>query len=431
MYPAPAGELSVLVAAQLLLHRFSQGAPNLTVGIVTADTTRAARTWESLRIATTGSREPVAEVFPCFRAGPEGESPLGHRKIPGIIVGRRERDWRVDVLIEDHLAGPVIGDRGLPTIGLYADPLDPVLSQLANAGEPMWGWDDAELAAWNSMLEIHTEGTVAFSVAHERLECMARGTEVVIEVARHPEAEEAIARLREDMRLLREFAGSNPSRHVRKGMSVAWHHLSTLVSLPTTPTYFDHFAGVPPLAARHSQFEHEMASWANSLTGDIGEVASVLASDMADLRAALDRGNPLADVAVTFGSENPRGLLIVRNHTATRAFLGSMEDAGLPVRAQVTSMGRIHREGTWQRAVALGAPRRWDWHRLGLGYCSDLHLAVLGDADARSCRWGIGAFRDARRRWAGLSIRSATWRAVVGTEPPPVPVTGTEDCRRR
>ena len=390
VYPAPAGELSVLVAAQLLLHRFSLRAPNLTVGIVTADTTRAARTWESLRIATTGSREPVAEVFPCFRAGPEGESPLGHRKIPGVIIGRRVRDWQVDVLIEDHLAGPVIGNRQLPTIGLYADPLDPALGKLAGAGEPMWGWDNAELAAWNSTLEVHTEGTVAFSVAHERLDCMARGTEVLIEVARHPEAEEAIARLREDMRLLREFAGSNPSRHVSKGMSVAWHHLSTLVSLPTTPTYFDHFAGVPPWAARATaSFEHEMASWANGLTGDIGEVASVLASDMGDLRAALDRGNPLAEVAATFASENPDGLLIVRNHTAARAFLDSMEDAGVAVRAQVTSMGRIHREGTWQRAVALGAPRRWDWHHLDSGIASDLHVAVLGDADARSCQWGV------------------------------------------
>ena len=52
------------------------------MGIVTADTTMAARTWNALRIATTGAREPIAEVFPCYRAGPEGES-------PGVVVDSR------------------------------------------------------------------------------------------------------------------------------------------------------------------------------------------------------------------------------------------------------------------------------------------------------------------------------------------------------
>ena len=67
VYPAPAGQVAVLLAAELLLHQFVHGNRESSLGIVTADTTMAARTWNALRIATTGAREPIAEVFPCFR----------------------------------------------------------------------------------------------------------------------------------------------------------------------------------------------------------------------------------------------------------------------------------------------------------------------------------------------------------------------------
>jgi hypothetical protein len=107
VYPAPAGQLGVLLSAQLLLHRFVQGARSSSLGLVTADTTTAARTWEALRIATLGSREPLTDVFPSFRAGPEGESPVMGRTFQGVIVGQRCLGWPVDYLIVDHLAGPV------------------------------------------------------------------------------------------------------------------------------------------------------------------------------------------------------------------------------------------------------------------------------------------------------------------------------------
>ncbi len=55
VYPAPAGQLGVLLAAQLLLQRFVRGAEPASLGLVTADTTRPTRTWEALRIATPGA----------------------------------------------------------------------------------------------------------------------------------------------------------------------------------------------------------------------------------------------------------------------------------------------------------------------------------------------------------------------------------------
>ena len=53
VYPAPAGQLAVLLAAQLLLQRFIRRQRPSSLGLVTADTTSATRTWEALRIATT------------------------------------------------------------------------------------------------------------------------------------------------------------------------------------------------------------------------------------------------------------------------------------------------------------------------------------------------------------------------------------------
>src|SRR5262245_22649331 len=61
--PAPAGQVAVLIGAQLLLRQFIEGNRSSSVGIVTADTTMAARTWNAVRIATIGDRPPLSDVF--------------------------------------------------------------------------------------------------------------------------------------------------------------------------------------------------------------------------------------------------------------------------------------------------------------------------------------------------------------------------------
>ena len=149
VYPAPAGQLGVLLAAQLLLHRLIQGRRSSSLGLVTADTTAAARTWEALRIATTGSREPLTEVFPCFRAGPEGEAPAQGRALQGLIVGQRCLGWPVDYLVVDHLAGPVTVRGEARTIEVFSDPLDPALVRAERESRLIWGWSEPDLARWN------------------------------------------------------------------------------------------------------------------------------------------------------------------------------------------------------------------------------------------------------------------------------------------
>jgi len=425
VYPAPAGQLGVLLAAQLLLQRFVRGRRPAALGLVTADTTRATRTWEELRIATTGSREPLTSVFPCLRAGPEGESPVQGRGFEGLIVGQRCIDWPVDYLVVDHLAGPVTVHGDARTIEVFSDPLDSALRRAESAGRSIWGWSEPDLARWNRELEVRRPHTVPFSVASGRLEAIEHGVDVRITVVHHPDAEAAIRSVRDDLRLLRRSLHDRTNRHVERGLSTAWHHLATLTSLPCTPRRFDQFCGLPPWAARAtSTFEPELTAWARTLTGDLGEYATVLASDIGDLRAALDRGNPLETALFEASRETTETLVVTRTRTASRALLdalGTDPGAGGVRSLTVCPIGRLHREGTWPRAVMVGEPSPWDWHRLLSGLSTDVDVLAIGEDAARGCATMIRAVRSADDHWGSDEVRGRTWRHLLGTDPPPAP----------
>jgi len=425
VYPAPAGQLGVLLAAQLLLQRFVRGRRPSSLGLVTADTTTATRTWEALRIAAPGSREPLTNVFPCLRAGPEGESPVQSRGFEGLIVGQRCLSWPVDYLVVDHLAGPVTVNGDARTIEVFSDPLDPALRRAESEGRSIWGWSEPDLARWNRELEVRRDHTVPFSVASDRLEAIAHGVDVRITVVHHTQAEAAIGRVREDLRLLRASLPDRTNRHVERGLSTAWHHLTTLTSLPCTPKRFDQFCGLPPWAARAtSTFEPELTAWARTLTGDLAEYATVLASDIGDLRAALDRGNPLEESLFEASRDTTETLVVTRTRTASRALLdalGSDPDAGGVRSLTVCPIGRLHREGTWPRAVMVGEPSPWDWHRLLSGLSTDVDILAIGEAAARECATMVRAVRAAGDHWGSDDVRGRTWRHLLGTDPPPAP----------
>jgi hypothetical protein len=432
VYPAPAGGVAVLLAAQLLLRQFQldrgdrAGASQLSLGLVTADPTMAERTWKQLRIATAGDRVPIDEVFGCFRAGPDGESPVGGRRFTGIIIGQACVRWPVRYLVVDHLAGLVRVAAEQSSVEIFADPLDRGIARDEERGRLVWGWSEADLMRWNQELEVRRDYTVPFSIAEDRLRTMAAGVDVSVAVARHPEAEAAIRRAREDLRLLRAMTpAAKSNRNVERGMSAAWHHLTTLASLPCEPRRFDRFAGLPPWAARATRtFESELSAWATTLHDDMREVATILASDIADLRAALDRGNPLETVVRAAADTGTPTLVVTRTRTASRALLDALgaDPDGSGVGAlTMCAIGRLHRQGTWSRALMIGEPSPWDWHRLLSGLASDLTVAPLGEDAAKECASMVSAVREARERWGGTQVRARTWRALVGADPPPPP----------
>ena len=430
VYPAPAGTVAVLLAAQLLLGRFlatrgARGAPSPSLGLVTADPTMAERVWKQLRIATLGDRAPIDEVFACFRAGPDGESPVGGRRFTGIIIGQACAGWPVDCLVVDHLAGLVSVPSGQASVEVFADPLDPALRRAEHDGRLLWGWADSDLARWNDALEVHRDHTVPFSVATERLSAIAHGVDVTISVAHHADAEAALARVREDLRLLRVLTPERSNRHVERGLSAAWHHLSTLTSLACEPGRFDRFAGLPPWAARATRtFEPELTAWARTLDGDQAEIATLLASDIGDLRAALDTVNPLGSALAELAGGDTAALVVTKTKTASRALLdalGADPDASAVGPLSVCAIGRLHRHGTWPRAVVVGEPAPWDWHRILSGLSIEVTVLALGEASGRTCAASVDSVRAARERWGSPEIRGRTWRTLLGTDPPPAP----------
>ena len=430
VYPAPAGSVAVLLSAQLLLRQFLvaqevRGAPSPSLGLVTADPTMAERIWRQLRIATLGDRAPIDEVLGCFRAGPDGESPVGGRRFTGIIIGQACAGWPVDYLVVDHLAGLVTVATGQASVEVFADPLDPALAAADHDGCLIWGWADSELARWNADLEVRRNHTVPFSVATERLSAIARGVDVTVEIARHPEAEAALSRAREDLRLLRALTPDRSNRNVERGLSAAWHHLSTLTSLPCEPSRFDRFAGLPPWAARATRtFEPELTAWARTFDADRSEIATILASDIGDLRAALESGNPVGSALAELARGDTETLVVTKTRTASRALLDSLgtdPDAGAVGSLAVCAVGRLHRHGTWPRAVVVGEPAPWDWHRLLSGLSTEVTVLALGEASGQACATAVDNVRAARERWGGVEVRGRTWRALVGTDPPPAP----------
>jgi hypothetical protein len=432
VYPAPAGQVAVLLGAQLLLRQFVDGNRSSSVGIVTADTTMATRTWNALRIATTGDRPRVADVFPSYRAGPDGESPGGGRRLQGVVVGQVCKGWNVDHLIIDRLAGPVRVDTDRASIEVVADPTDPALQRAEDNGRAIWGWSEATLASGNA-LERRVGHTVPFSVASDRLETLAGGVSVRIDLARHPSAEAAIVRAREDLRLLRTMSPRGQDRNVERGLSIAWHHLTTLCSLPCRPSRFDRFGGLPPIAARPTRtFAVELSTWAATLDEDRSEIASVLASDIADLRASLELGNPFEEMLRDLMHGDCETVIVTRTRTASQALLDALSlptTPGRNGRLTVTHIGGLHRAGTWPRAVFVGEPSPWDWHRVLSGIAPVVDVFCLGENFARGCARQVEATRGAQDHWGSDGVRGHAWRRIVGGAPPTA--SASDGSRRR
>ena len=424
VYPSPAGEVSVLLAAQILITRLLMNHASRSVGIVTSDTTTVVRTWNQLSFGRPGERVSVSEVFPCIRAGPNGEYPLRRRSFKGLLVGHQFVDWPCDTVIRDHIAGLAPGSPSVPTISIYGDPLDPSLDDIHKSAEPIWGWDASDVAILNTTQSMTQQHFAPFSVAADRFATIAGGLRTTIRVSRNKEAEDYSEALKDDLMTLSAMAGSNPPAQLRRGLGAAWHHQRMLQALPVRPTEFDLFAGIPPIAARSTAtYEPEMRAWARALGGEIGELAEIVSDDLADLRRALEDSPPFLAELARLVSEESETLIIVSNRTAARALvhkLGGDVRSSSVGRSQVVSMRTLHRTGTWGKAYVVGMPPRWDWHRLDSGLTEDLHLLMLGDKEAAWTRRSLKRLHEARSRWSSTDMRRRAWTRLVSSTVPPV-----------
>jgi hypothetical protein len=424
LYPAAAGDVSVLLAAQVLLHRFLRNSRSQSVGLVTAAPSDAVMWWRELAIVAPGNRASIADVFPPWRAEPDGSSPFGKARFRGLLVGKKCVDWRADLTIVDSLAGPVLAQIAGPSIYITADPLDRNLKAEAEKDGLIWGWSERILSLGNS-LAVETCRGSAFSLSSERLRAITAANEKSVIICYHPKAEKAFSNLREDLSVLSRAAEATTSRHVRVGLRLAWSYTSALAALPCRPSEFDRFAGLPPAAARAtSSFSDEITAWGNTLTGDIRDYALIVASDLSDLRAALEEDHPFHRALIDASRDPVRTLVVCRNRTSVRAFLtsvGQTSEANAFGSLTFLTYAHLHREGVWDRVLVVGPPPRAGWHRIDSGLSEDLRVLVIGDAEASRAEW---AFRDlgaARSRWSSAKMRDHVWRQLVDNDPPPAP----------
>jgi len=324
-------------------------------------------------------------------------------------------------VIVDHLAGHVRATPEVSTIRIFADPGDSELGRLADGGELIWGWAEEDLAAMENISETDRQNSVPFSVAADRLTTMAAGIRTKIHAAHNEEAEKIVKRLRDDLRTLNDYAGKSNSPAIMKGIKVAWHHVTTLTSLPCRPSEFDRFAGLPPFAARATRtFEPEIAAWGTTLDGDQKEIADIVASDMGDLRAILEEANPFAKELLAAASD-ANTLVVVRSQTAARALIAANSgDPGLAKlgSAHVLAQKRLHHEGTWDHVVVVGTPAPWEWHQYDSGLSPDVHILVLGDLDALLGRKALEKLHEARARFGCTEMRSCVLEELIGYVPP-------------
>lgn len=425
LYPASAGKVSVLLAAQILIHRFLHDERSQSVGVVTSAPGSVSRAWRKLTVSSTGVRAALSETFPVWRAEPDGTSPAGDNHVLGVLVGWRCRDWRVDVTIFDRLAGRVSGSQSGPSVHLWADPFDGRLQRAADEGDLVWGWSRLILRLWPAEETAPVGRGKPFSVSEERLNTLREGMEIVPVVCQHKEAETALNNLWDDLKTLSGLAGDDPPSHVLRGLRRAWAHASTLASLPCTPSQHDKFAGLPPRAARPTDsFTSEIEAWAETLEGDLRDYASVVASDLADFRAALERDNPFLRVIGPVLDSGEEVLVILRTRTAACGLLDAIGYGPSQFEigsAKVTWFSRLHREGSWPRAILSGVPPRSAWCRVDSGLARRLEVAVIGKSGAGRVQWAARTYREARNRLSRPELRDHVWKELFHDDPPETP----------
>ena len=421
VYPAPAGQVAVLLAGQILIHRFISGNPSTAVGIVTGDPAGAERTWKDLNIISKGSRSYLNENFPCWRAKPDGQSPFDRQDFQGILIGRKCRNWHVDVIIIEQLVDEVQVEAEGPNIRVVADPLNPILENIVNTGDLIWGWCREQLKQLPVSRGDDSFG-VPFSVAEERLVTIVDGGAITVGVCGHPEAERAIENLREDLLAFGAEHLDRDRRTVVSGLRRAWMHTSTLCSLPCRPVEYDRFCGVPPVAAREtSSFHKEIEAWAQILEDDHRDFGLMIATDLFDLRAALERDNPFKRELLNMVGDGMETLVVVRTKTAARAITESLGGHTADMRfknLQFTWMSRLHNERSWPRAVIVGAPPRSAWHRVDSGLSADLRILTMGKKEAARVRLAAQSMRVKRVKWANEDNKLRVWRELFDEEPP-------------
>lgn len=221
----------------------------------------------------------------------------------------------------------------VPLVYLTADPGDPGLEHVREAGGVVWGWDAGSLVAAldrDVPSQYANAGPLVTSAAVLR---HASRSEVVVVAPAEGETstlDTALSALWE--RIARLSAVSGVESSITQGHGLRWARglFNTLSMLPISPARYDKHTGHGPYAVRLG----EAVSTARALARHTGReaaghwfgVADALSNAMV-AAAREERLTHLIRWAATCVSEGRRSLLLVRNSAARVALIDAMNEA--------------------------------------------------------------------------------------------------------
>ena len=220
-----------------------------------------------------------------------------------------------------------------PLVYLTADPGDPALSLVREAGGVVWGWDSSSLDAGlarPTALEGLNAGSIVASVPV--LAAAVRSETIVLT----PKADEistldvALADLWSGLaRLSSARLAPHGSAH-HHGLRWAWGVFNTISMLPTSPVRYDGHVGRGPYSTRLREVVPIARSLARGARSEMGAHWSAVADALAETLVAAgreERFGYLIPWVATSAAERRRTLLVVRNSASRAAVVDALNES--------------------------------------------------------------------------------------------------------
>lgn len=325
-------------------------------------------------------------------------------------------------------------DLSAAVVYLTADPFDPALEIVRNAGGLIWGWDAPAIADLAAPALGEGNLCVRPLVAEVELLASAGASDVVIwglDDGERSSLDDALAAL---WRALGQLSGAyrliaGSVYGASEATRWVWSVYNSLTSLPVSPRRYDAQLSISPYAVRLGESVSTARAFARNVGGEAGqrwyEVANALdaALDAADQEEKLDRVLAWLNERV---AENIPATLVLRNRAAVNAVTTALEEStASPVAwpdvvsvatiADVTA-GRTSMSGVGEICLPGPLPRSRSG-LLALPPASRVRVIAAGPFEARRAEQQAVSARSELSAIRAEAVRQSGVRLGVRAEP--------------
>lgn len=294
----------------------------------------------------------LADFIPRCAIGPEGDARVigrptrdaGGRLYLVNSLSRLDRvSRRLDGIVVE--AGAVTGDslprvlvrseRSVPLIYLTADPADPNLEHVKDAGGLVWGWDANSVEGLAATQRSRCGADAGPLAASGELLYEAGTSTTVINSpgGETPGAiDEAMALL---WRALGKLSSARVGEPVFRNSAVdairwVWGIYNTLAMLPVAPARYDDYVGYSPYALRVGTAAVTARAFARNVHGQGGDAWHAVADALDTALAAAAREEKLSRLAMWVAEQSlngERAVVLTRNRAAKAATASALDES--------------------------------------------------------------------------------------------------------